>query len=510
MCDATFFKDVLDTIADPVFVKNRRHEWIYGNAAFWRILGPDSEERLIGRDDSAIFPPEQVAVFWEIDERVIVRQETVTNEEKIDTHGGGSLIGVTVKKPIVLPDGEPGLLGVIRDVTELRREEALKRRAEAENDQKSFFVANMSHELRTPLSGIIGMAQVLERAGLSEKHEDMATVIANSGLGLLEIVNGVLDYAKLTENRVTLASAPFDLKNMVREIAALLSASVAEKNIKLCTDYSPDLPEYFLGDGARIRQILTNLAGNAVKFTDAGSVTLRVHGSQCPDGYALRISITDTGVGIAPEDQARIFEQFEQVDDSMARRHGGTGLGLSISCMLADMMGGGISVVSALGAGSTFTFGVTLRAAETDAAAPESRPADRPALEQGLCALVVDDNETSRIVLRHLLAEQDIHAYEFERGDEAVAAFASLRPAIVFMDIEMPELDGFAAADAIRRLEPGRTTPIIGFTSHTSPGVMDRIERSTMDGTLLKPVTPDALATVLAKWASPDGAALIA
>lgn len=356
------------------------------------------------------------------------------------------------------PDG--GRVGVRRDIT-LQREqqaalEAARAEAEAANRAKSAFLANMSHEIRTPMNGVVGMAELLCDTALSEEQRLFAETIRSSGEALLVIINDILDYSKLEAERMTLFPEPFDLERTIHEVTMLLQPRAREKGIDLMIDFDMFLPTRYVGDPGRLRQVLTNLIGNAVKFTEQGHVLVRVVGLEDEPGrQQLHVTVEDTGIGIAPENLDHVFGEFNQVESQSNRKFEGTGLGLAITQRLIDRMDGAVWVDSELGKGSCFGFRLTLPVAE-EAAAPR-----RPIHIKR--ALVVDDQFINRTILERQLEPCGIAVTLCRSGAEALAALAAGQYDVVITDHDMPEMTGLDLATAIR--ETGNQVPLVLLSS---------------------------------------------
>lgn len=357
------------------------------------------------------------------------------------------------------PDG--GRVGLRIDVTAEKTQqaalEAARIAAEAANRAKSAFLANMSHEIRTPMNGVVGMAELLCDTALTDDQRLFAETIRSSGEALLVIINDILDYSKIEAERLTLHPEPFDLERTIHEIAMLLQPRAREKGIDLLIDFDMFLPTRYVGDPGRLRQVLTNLMGNAVKFTQKGHVLVRVVGVEAGAGAQhLHISVEDTGIGIAPENLDAVFGEFNQVEDAANRKFEGTGLGLAITQRLVERMDGAVWVDSELGKGSCFGFRVTLPVAE------DSPPTTAPIAIRRV--LVVDDQFINRTILERQLAPCGIAVTLCRSGADALAALAASAFDVILTDYEMPEMNGLALSRAIRA--QGIETPIILLTSN--------------------------------------------
>ncbi len=384
-----------------------------------------------------------------------------------------------------------------------RRLKAAQHRAEEANRTKSEFLANMSHEIRTPLNGVVSMADALARRELEPKEHEMVELIRSSSATLERLLSDILDSAKIESGEVAIERAAFDLEQAVRDVAALWRARAAETGVALEVDFDPALAGRVEGDPVRVRQVLTNLVSNALKFTSAGSVRVSVAAAGA-DRVVFRVS--DTGVGFDADQKARIFRRFQQADGSITRRYGGTGLGLAISSSLVGLMGGALDCDSTPGEGSVFWFEIPLPRVEDATMAGAAEPAAE-AGEAPLRILLADDHPANRKVVEIMLSATAMELVSVEDGRQALEAFGKGGFDLVLMDMQMPVMDGLTATAAIRALEAERglaRTPVVMLTANAMAEHVEAGRVAGADAHLAKPITMDSLfATIETVLAEP-------
>ncbi len=395
------------------------------------------------------------------------------------------------------------LFGQIQALVDcIAQERQAKETAETADKAKSELLATVSHELRTPMGAIISMAELLQQTALDETQKKYASTLHHSARSLLTVLNDILDFSKLDAGRFELDAAPFDLHDLVQSVAQGLQARASDKGLASGLDIGATCPRFVKGDATRIRQILTNLIDNALKFTCEGSVRLHVSARETKNSFMLRFDVSDTGIGLDRKDQERLFEPYIQAGSATATQYGGTGLGLSIAQRLVQLMGGEIGCESEVGQGSLFWFAIAAERAESGG--QKSKEVQPPRRLQGHL-LVVEDNAVNRMLIGAYLDEFGLTYEMVETGASAIMALASNSYDLVLMDIMMPELDGVQTTQRVRLLHgPAAEVPIIALTAKAMKGDREKFLASGMNGYVSKPIRGRELHAALAPFLALD------
>lgn len=495
------FRNLIDNVPVPIFAKRPDLKLIYVNKGWADLLGVAPEDA-VGKTDVEIFGP-QGEKFIQGDLAVLRTGQRQVIEETMTMPSGETRHQIAHKDALVASDGSLYLIGSTMDVTELKRREQELRiaqeRAVLADRAKSEFLANMSHEIRTPMNGMLGMADLLAGTDLSPKQKTFTDIIVKSGNALLTIINDILDFSKIDAGQVVLDPVSFDLAEAIEDVATLVSSHAKEKELEMIVRIDPHLRQRFVGDVGRIRQIVTNLMANAVKFTDRGYVLVNATGESGNEETRLTVRVTDSGIGIPREKLALVFDKFSQVDASTTRRHEGTGLGLAISSRLVALMGGEMGVESEEGKGSTFWFTLTLPHGEEE---PEVRIA--PSDVRGARVLVVDDNAINRMIMTEQMVHWGFDSCAVESAAEGLrvleaAADMGLNVDCAIIDFQMPGTSGLEMVRTIRASQTFGATPIIMLSSVDQSLSEAGFGELSVDAHLIKPTRATSLMETLVR-----------
>jgi PAS domain S-box-containing protein len=511
------FRELFEGSMDAITITDPEQGFVDCNARAVELFGYESKQQLINVHPGEISPPTQPngRPSLELADEYI-RQAMAEGKmqcEWVYQRPDATLLTADILLSTINWKGRPAVQGSLRDITELKRNADELRRykdhledeiqlrttdlvlardaAEAANRAKSAFLASMSHELRTPLNAILGFSKLLRKeAQLLPAQRDKLDIINRSGEHLLMLINDVLEMSKIEAGRVQLETTPFDLGAMVREVIGMLEVRTKEKGLRLLIDQSSHFPRYIHGDEARLRQVLTNLVGNAIKFTRQGEVTVRL-GTRQDNISHLRIEVEDSGPGITPEDQQRIFQPFVQLGKQKADNKG-TGLGLALTRQYVQLMGGTISVESATGKGSLFRVELPLNEARAADIAQPTAPlkGDVIGLAPGQPAyriLIVEDQLENQLLLTQLMEDVGFRVQVAENGEQGMRLFQSWQPHLIWMDERMPVMDGKAATRAIRALAGGTEVKIVAVTASAFIEQREELLNAGMDDFVRKP-----------------------
>lgn len=519
-------KDLLNSIVegspDAIYVKDKKGKYLLVNPAASRIFGLPASE-VVGRDDAAFLPPHKARMVMTLDRAVMNAGYTKTYQEAIDSENGERAF-LSTKGPIFDTQGNiSGLFVMSRDITDRKKtERALqhaKDTAEALARSKSEFLANMSHEIRTPMNAIIGLSHLALNREVPEDIRDYLKKINSSSESLLGILNDILDFSKMEAGKLTVESTGFQLDHVLENLRSLFSAAAEQKHLHFHIDIAPDVPAGLVGDAMRIQQVLANLLGNAIKFTQRGKVELQVKLVELGKSQArIYFCVNDTGIGMRNETLDNLFQPFGQADTSITRRFGGTGLGLAISHGLLQLMGGEFQVNSEIGKGTCFSFELTLGVAAPKAS---GAPSDRRHEERkagalgndlreqgqplhGMHVLVVEDNLINQQVAKEFLKLSGMSVDVANNGVEALEHIRDNAYDAVLMDVHMPEMGGIEATEYIRKQPRFAGLPIIALTAGVTEEEKANCLSCGMNDFVAKPIQPKALIETLIRWVKKD------
>jgi PAS domain S-box-containing protein len=504
---------LLEFAPEAIYGIDLKGDCTFCNPACLRMTGYEETSELLGRNmhdaihfakaDGSPYPVEECAIY----QAFIQGVGTHGDDEVMWRKDGSSFPAEYWSRPLRRGQQVIGAIVTFIDVTARRQAEqtlrTAKAAAEAASRAKSEFLANMSHEIRTPLNGVIGMTNLALATDLTNEQREFLETAKLSSDDLLAVINDVLDFSKIEAGKIYLEARDFNLRDVLQDTLKVFALRASEKHLVLSCEIDEEVPVMVCGDAFRLRQVLMNLLGNAIKFTPAGEVALRARlDHKDARNSVLHFTVSDTGIGIAANARKMIFDPFTQADSSTTRTFGGTGLGLAISARLVTMMGGGIWVESEPGCGSQFHFTARVGVANSvdDAikapiatAAVSQSLAPRPC--PSLRILLAEDNAVNRLVARTLLEKQGHHVEITTTGREALVALRRENYDVVLMDVQMPDMDGFEATRTIRAMEKdsGRHQWIIALTAHAMIGDRERCFEAGMDAYLTKPIDPHEL-----------------
>ncbi len=505
--ERNLLRTLMDNLPDHIFVKDDHSRFVTANAATLHTLGAASLDEVVGKSDFD-FLSRELAEQYYADEQEVVRtgRPLLNREELLIDRAGQQRWLLTTKVPLRDSGGVVvGLVGMSHDITERKRMEAewqrAKETAEAASRAKSEFLAKMSHEIRTPMNGIIGMTELALDTDLTREQRECLEMVMASADSLLTVINDILDFSKIEAGKLHLDPAPFPVRDSLDDTVRTLGLRAQQKGLELACHVAPDVPDVLVGDVGRLRQVLVNLVGNAIKFTERGEVVVDVQVCAPPPGAAaapeelwLALSVSDTGIGIPADKLEAVFRPFEQVDSSASRRFGGTGLGLAIAAQLVALMGGRLAVESTPGRGSTFSFRARFGAAPGAAAPAPREPAD----VRGLPVLVVDDNATNRHILEEMLANWRMRPTAVAGGREALAELMRAAAAgepypFLLVDARMPDMDGFELAAQVKAHPELAGATIMMLVSADRQGNAERCRAAGISAYLMKPLKQSEL-----------------
>jgi len=499
------FRHLVEYVEDVLFEQDASGRWIFLNPAWTTLTGFPVDESL-GRSYSEFLHPDDAAASRQRFDGLL---ETGTHDgvhasRYATSDGTWRWLEARVRRHVGLDGKLLGTIGTLRDVTARREmaEQLTKAHDEALRSSAlmSDFLATMSHEIRTPLNGVIGLTTILLDTPLTDDQREIASSAQRSADALLSLVNDILDLSKIEADKVTIEMVPFDVRRWANEATGPSFARARGKGLDVKLAVDPGLPNELMADPTRCRQILANFLDNAVKFTESGRVSVTIQPWTTGNGRTMvRVAVTDSGIGIAPEQRSNVFEKYRQADKSTTRRYGGTGLGLAICRQLALRMEGCVGLESEVGKGSTFWYTVPLvatgvgQATEGAPSAPEEKSA-----KPGVPVLLVEDNPTNQFVARRMLEKAGCRVDVVVNGAEALERLQEHTFAIVFMDCQMPVMDGYEATRRIRQMSgPIAAIPIVAMTANAMAGDRERCLEAGMTDYVSKPLKPALLAEAL-------------
>ncbi|GET24759.1 PAS domain-containing hybrid sensor histidine kinase/response regulator [Prolixibacter sp. NT017] len=498
---------LMDSVPDGIYFKDAESRFTRINKAMGQLLGIENADEAIGKTKSDFFREKEIQEII-LDEKELLQtgKPIINKPEKLTLADGTIRWMSATKMPVRDVEGNIiGLVGISRDNTievEAKKHlEIAKNKAEEANRAKSLFLANMSHEIRTPMNGVIGMADILRKTKLNEEQTEYLDVITKSGNNLVAIINDILDFSKIESGRMELESTPINIRKIVEDVADVLIIKSNNKGIDLVTYIDASIPDMVLGDPVRLRQVLINLANNAIKFTKSGEVFISAELQKVNSEVEVLFKVKDTGIGIPKEAQEKLFDSFTQVDSSTTRKYGGTGLGLAISKRLSEQMGGEIGLESEVNQGSVFWFTAKFKKASAEVAIDQ--PKEVIELEN-VKVLIVDDNRTNRLIFSKYLETWDCSSDEASSGMDALKKLKSAASKgkpydIALVDFQMSEMDGLDFASRVKKDPDIASTKLILLSSVSDILPRGQVQSAGFEYYLNKPIKLDQLLNIMAK-----------
>lgn len=502
------FAIAMDGMQDGLFDWNIETDEVFYSRGYFNMLGyQDKPQFGVKQDFADLVHPDDEKELWSVVNNYLSGNLSEFSCQFRMKHESGRWVWIQSKGKAQFRDGKAyRMLGIHSDITHAKRAqeklEAEKLEAEKANMAKSEFLAHMSHEIRTPLTAISGIAEILQRSktNFDDRQKKLVGTLNNSTAALKDLINDILDFSKIESGELDLTNEAFDLGSLFEQVVSMMSVRASEKGVSFVLDYNKLKDVQFEGDEVRIRQVLINLISNAIKFTEAGgSVTVHAYFEDRDGVESLRVDVSDTGIGIAPENFDLVFERFKQADSSVSRKYGGTGLGLPISRNLSRLMGGDIFISSQVDKGSTFSLLLPSKTISNDVEKLDISTQDNQKLTEKIQAslqdkvkvLVVEDYEGNVAIVSYILEEIGLDYSVASTGLEAVNQWKEHHFDMILMDVQMPEMDGFTATKKIREMElesKAERVPIIGMTAHALVGDKDKCIEAGMDSYLPKPI----------------------